>query len=387
MRIGFLCPSLDVCGGVQRTITVLANAMADQHQVVVVAINNQSEKFYYPFRQEVKTICLNQFVFRKRNLVSGIVRKLERRFPVALPAWMARSVYFPDYICERLERTLVEEKCDCIIANTPHCSVLLGLLKGRLNGTRLIGWQHSSYEIYYEIRGKGFFIQSELAKKIYQNLDRLVTLTKQDARAYEEKMGVDCCCIHNPLSFQSTEKSAVDHKKILFVGRLESYLKGLDYLLEIMKILILDRGYKDWNFQVIGDGSGAFQFKQWVEETGLSEYVELSGEHTEVRDYYCNASIFISTSRFEGFGLAVTEAMECGLPVVSFRTDGPSEIIYDGVNGYLIEKYSVEQFADAVERLMTDPLLRKEFSQNAMMRAKDFHMDQILEQWERVIHE
>lgn len=387
MRIGFLCPSLDVCGGVQRTITVLANAMADQHQVVVVAINNQSEKFYYPFRQEVKTICFNQFTFRKRNLVSGIVRKLERRFPVALPTWMARSVYFPDYICERLERTLAEEKCDCIIANTPHCSVLLGLLKGGLNGTRLIGWQHSSYEIYYEIRGKGFFIQRELAKKIYQNLDRLVTLTKQDARAYKEKMGLNCCCIHNPLSFQSSKKSAVDHKKILFVGRLENYLKGLDYLLEIMKILILDRGYRDWNFQVIGGGSGAFQFKQWVEEAGLSEYVELSGEHTEVRDYYCNASIFISTSRFEGFGLAVTEAMECGLPVVSFRTDGPSEIIYDGVNGYLIEKYSMEQFADAVERLMTDPLLRKEFSQNAMTRAKDFHMDQILEQWERVIHE
>ena len=115
--------------------------------------------------------------------------------------------------------------------------------------------------------------------------------------------------------------------------------------------------------------------------------MELSGEHTEVQDYYCDASIFISTSRFEGFGLAVTEAMECGLPAVSFRTDGPSEIINDGVNGYLIEKYSVEQFADALERLMEDSDLRKKFSENAIMRAKDFHMDRILEQWERVIHE
>lgn len=387
MKIGFLCPSLDVCGGVQRIITVLANAMADQHQVVVVAINNQPGKFYYPFRPEVKTICFNQFVFRKKNLVSGIVRKLERRVPVALPALAAQKVYFPDYICEQLGALLAEEMCDCIIANTPHCSVLLGLMKEYLGGAYLIGWQHSSYEIYYEVRGKGFYTQRELAKKIYQNLDRLVTLTSQDAREYKEKMGLDCWCVHNPLSFQSSKKSTVANKKIIFVGRLEGYLKGLDYLVDIMKILISDRGHKDWKFQVIGAGSGASQLEQWVKEAGLQKYVELSGEHTEVQDYYCDASIFISTSRFEGFGLAVTEAMECGLPSVSFRTDGPSEIINDGVNGYLIEKYSVEQFADALERLMEDSDLRKKFSENAIMRAKDFHMDRILEQWERVIHE
>lgn len=387
MKIGLLCPALEVCGGVQRIVTVLADAMADRHEVVVISVNNQSEKFFYPFRPEVKTICFNQFVFRKRDLLSGIIRKLERRFPVALPAAVARHVYFPPHICQKLGHVLAEERCDCIIASTPHCAVLLGLAAEYLTGVRLIGWQHSSYEIYYEVRGKGFYVQRELAKKAYRRLDHLVTLTEQDARAYEEKMGLSCSCIHNPLSFQSRRKSTVDQKKMIFVGRLEAHLKGLDYLIEIMKILLLYRGHTDWRLQVVGGGLAESQLKQWVEEAGLQTYVELSGEHKEVMDDYCDASIFLSTSRFEGFGLAVTEAMECGLPAVSFCTDGPSEIIDDGVNGYLVEKYSKEKFADAVERLMEDPALRKRFSENAVRRARDFHMDQILEKWERIIHE
>ena len=220
MKIGLLCPALEVCGGVQRIVTVLADAMADRHEVVVISVNNQSEKFFYPFRPEVKTICFNQFVFRKRDLLSGIIRKLERRFPVALPAAVARHVYFPPHICQKLGHVLAEERCDCIIASTPHCAVLLGLAAEYLTGVRLIGWQHSSYEIYYEVRGKGFYVQRELAKKAYRRLDHLVTLTEQDARAYEEKMGLSCSCIHNPLSFQSRRKSTVDQKKMIFVGDL-----------------------------------------------------------------------------------------------------------------------------------------------------------------------
>ena len=102
-------------------------------------------------------------------------------------------------------------------------------------------------------------------------------------------------------------------------------------------------------------------------------------------DYYISSSIFLSTSRWEGFGLVVTEAMECGLPVVSFRTDGPSEIIQDGKNGFLIENYNIVSFADAVERLMMEENVRIEMSHNAILRAKDFHLQKILHEWEALI--
>lgn len=382
-----MCPSMEECGGVQRIITMLANRMADHYTVTLIEINNRSGSTYYPLKREVRRICFNRFVYRKRRMLSAAVRKTMRKCPVVLPVRIAEYVYFPVYLCEDIGEVLRQEKCDCIIASTPHCVTLLGILKKYLPGIRLIGWQHSSYEIYYETPSKGFYTRKKLAEEAYQKLDRLVTLTERDAKEYRKKMKLDSEYIYNPLSFQCEQKSTLESKRIIFVGRLESYLKGLDFLVEIICKIVLDRGYRDWVFQLVGDGTDRAELESQIKKAYLQKNVEFLGEHKDVEAYYCNASIFISTSRFEGFGLAVTEAMECGLPVVAFRTDGPSEIIYDGVNGYLIEKYSVEQFVDSVEQLMVDPDLRKKFSQNAILRAKDFHMDQILERWERVIHE
>ena len=113
--------------------------------------------------------------------------------------------------------------------------------------------------------------------------------------------------------------------------------------------------------------------------------MDIVGEQKNVIDYYVNSSVFLSTSRWEGFGVVVTEAMECGLPVVSFKTDGPSEIITDQEDGYLIENYDLKQYADAIETLMTDVELRKKMSQNAQKRARDFYTERIAEEWEKLI--
>ena len=114
----------------------------------------------------------------------------------------------------------------------------------------------------------------------------------------------------------------------------------------------------------------------------MQEVVELLGEQKDVIKYYTTSAVFLSTSRWEGFGLVITEAMECGLPVVSFRTDGPSEIIGDGENGYLIDNYNMEQYMEKLELLMRDEDLRRKMSEQAIRRAKDFHIENILQEWE-----
>ena len=121
-----------------------------------------------------------------------------------------------------------------------------------------------------------------------------------------------------------------------------------------------------------------------IAEYCLESYVELLGEKKNVIDYYTKASVFLCTSRWEGFGMVVTEAMECGLPVVSFKTDGPLEIIRDGKTGYLVDNFNLEQFADAVEQLMKNEKLRKEMSENASVRAKDFSVEKVGEEWEKL---
>ena len=197
-------------------------------------------------------------------------------------------------------------------------------------------------------------------------------------------MNLDAKYIYNPLSFSSEKKTDVHEKKLLFVSRLETRQKGLDFLVRVADILFHQRGYVDWKLEIIGAGSGMEETGRMIAEYGLENYIELLGEKKNVTDYYTRASVFLCTSRWEGFGMVVTEAMECGLPVVSFKTDGPSEIIRDGESGYLIDNFDLEQFADAVERLMKDEGLRKEMSRHAMVRAKDFSIVQIGEEWEKL---
>ena len=171
---------------------------------------------------------------------------------------------------------------------------------------------------------------------------------------------------------------------MLFVSRLETQQKGLDFLIRIADILFHQRGHTDWKLEIVGAGSGMEEVRKMIAEYCLESYVELLGEKKNVIDYYTKASVFLCTSRWEGFGMVVTEAMECGLPVVSFKTDGPSEIIRDGENGYLVDNFNLEQFADAVEQLMKNEKLRKEMSENASVRAKDFSVEKVGEEWEKL---
>ena len=85
--------------------------------------------------------------------------------------------------------------------------------------------------------------------------------------------------------------------------------------------------------------------------------------------------------------MVITEAMECGLPVVAFETDGPMEILQNGENGYLISNYDLDKYADAVENLMKDEALRWTMSRNAIKRARNFYPDKIVKEWEKVIEE
>lgn len=92
----------------------------------------------------------------------------------------------------------------------------------------------------------GFYIQSKLAARSLKRLDRLITLTKHDAMEYQNKMGIPCKYIYNPLGFSSEKKSDVSQKILLYVGRLERKQKGIDMLISMAEELICKRGFTDW---------------------------------------------------------------------------------------------------------------------------------------------
>lgn len=129
-----------------------------------------------------------------------------------------------------------------------------------------------------------------------------------------------------------------DCKTVLAVGRLEEQ-KGFDYMLDIWKLIEIDEELNDWKLQIVGSGSLEQKLHEKEKTLGLNRVQWLQfTEHIE--EIYKNASIYVMTSRFEGFALVLLEAKAFGLPIVSFDIkNGPNEIIQNGVDGYIVSPF------------------------------------------------
>ena len=160
-------------------------------------------------------------------------------------------------------------------------------------------------------------------------LDRFVVLTEKDRESWVELNHVDV--IPDPLSFVPSVTSLLTQKRVVVVARY-SFEKGIDLLLRAWAIV--ERQFPDWRLDVYGDGETA-PYKDLICELGISESrCGLNGRTNDVEKEYCNSSLFVLSSRFEGFGMVILEAMVCGLPVVSFDCHwGPRSIIINGVDG------------------------------------------------------
>ena len=101
-----------------------------------------------------------------------------------------------------------------------------------------------------------------------------------------------------------------------------------------------------------------------------------------VFDRFAESSLSVLSSRFEGFGLVVIEAMACGLPVVAFDCKcGPGEIIRNGEDGLLVPAGDCEALAEGMERLMRDEGLRRRMGRAARSNVERYRMERVMKQW------
>jgi len=113
--------------------------------------------------------------------------------------------------------------------------------------------------------------------------------------------------------------------------------------------------------------------------------IELCGYATDVEKEFLDSSIFVLTSRYEGFGLVLLEAQSCGLPCVSFNCkEGPAEIIDNGVNGFLIDPFDVSDFAEKTIYLLENETLRREFAEKSRKDLYRFSIKSVMQQWENL---
>lgn len=119
-----------------------------------------------------------------------------------------------------------------------------------------------------------------------------------------------------------------------------------------------------------------------IDDAQLNESVFLDGISFNMKEQYRNASIFVMTSLYEGFGMALLEALTCGLPCIAFDCPcGPREMISNDKNGFLIAESNVEEFADKLIYLMSHSKERKEMGRQAYLSSENFSTEKVMKQW------
>lgn len=391
MKICFVMTNIFSLGGVQRVVSVLSNELIKEHEIDILCISeklkvnndlyNLNHKINVEFNNSLNKTNILSKIFRKIikdvNKKTGILNK-ETHYKKLI------NIYFPNKVRKNFAEYLNKKQYDVIIGVEGLYSILLGSIKENLN-SKVLGWQHNSYNAYLKNSNRYYWNLDILFNKYIYKLDKYVVLTNQDKIIYKNEKNIDCDVIYNPLSFESNEKSTCSKKNILFVGRLEEQQKGLDLLIQAFSKVCSKN--KDWILKIVGDGSDKEKLEQLIEGLKLTERVKIEPPTNNIKEYYLDSSMFVSSSRWEGFGLVITEAMECGLPVVAFANSGPREIITKNYeNGILVPCEDVDSLANAMLDLINNEEKRNKISKLAIERAKDFSLSKISEAWNDILN-
>lgn len=384
-RICFVTSEIAELGGRQRINALICNELSniDNYKIYLIFTTQKGLvcKISYPINPRVRIIddhSLSKDKFVK--LVYRVLRQINKKIYPFKNENFLKKVYFPAKEVNEYQKFFCKNEFDTIVAVGPRLSAMLSLLD---LDSKKIGWLHTPYELYFNSKGSFQWNQESIYKKLLPKLDQLIVLTDNDVASYKKNMGIQCKRIYNPLTVECKTPQQFSKNRLLFVGRLNYELKGLDLLLDAMMIVVQEK--PEIELVIVGDGEGKKRLTEEIVSRHLTVNIVLAGASNHVENFYTTASIMLVPSRKEGFGLVVTEAMEFGIPVIAFKTVGPSEIIQDGINGFLVDNYDVMAFANRIVELCNDEVTRDAMGKNAKVRAKDFKLSNILNEWEIIL--
>ena len=383
-RICFLTDSIFSFGGVQRVTAVIAKELAKDYDVTILTIDRPEQKDLSFYGLSDAHIHYRFFSFphvpRWKNYFCKAYSYLYRRH---LPQTKFTSdIYahssFPWEKRKALIKELKSGNYDVIIGVHAPLAVRLATCRHALKGTRLIGWIHNSYEALF---GKGsLYIGPELCKHYefqLAKLDATVVLCHDDSQKYH----IPARVIYNPLTLLPDPPSEGMSKKFLAVGRFSRLHKGFDLLIEAFRIFA--EQISEWTLNIVGEGVEEPLYGQLIAEYHLENRITIHPFTNHIQQYYHDAQVYVLSSRWEGFGLVLVEAMAHGLPVISSNLPTSQEIMGD------FGLYFINGDVNGMARQMqvATQLDWQETSKQALQIAARFNIDTIINQWKQLIDE
>ena len=376
-------------GGMERVLCNMANELiARGHKVTIVCCDRNVGCPFYYLDKQVNFINLNG---TGKNFKVSFLLKFQKellRFCGKLDVdgkEKYRLKFLYNNIFTKLKKTIKFLAPDIIISYDKDS---LMLLKNIFNiKTPVVAMMHSDANIFLNERASKFLITA------YDKANCVQVLIKNNIEVLN-KYCPNSNITWIPNAVKINERKSIDKTfyKIVTVGRLEKKAKQQHLLIESFK-KIANEIPPEWNVEIIGGTNNTDEesykkyMQNYVEREFLTSKISFTGPVKNVNEYLLKADIFAFPSAYEGFGLALTEAMSAGLPAIGYKScPSVNELIIDGYNGFLCDD-GIDDFAEKLKILMSDAELRKKMGQNARESMKQFAPEKIWDQWEALINE
>jgi GalNAc-alpha-(1->4)-GalNAc-alpha-(1->3)-diNAcBac-PP-undecaprenol alpha-1,4-N-acetyl-D-galactosaminyltransferase len=347
-------------GGAERVISIVANYWVCQGwDVTLIMLVAPNEPSFYPLDPRIKLRALGLAGESANPLIA--IAKAGQRIKILRREIIASQ---PDVVISFMNAVNVYAIFACAGLKIPTI-VCEHIYPGSNDATKL--WQF-------------------LMKWTYRYADLVTVLTQNALPFYPATRGYRTIVMPNPVTTPAsigTIKPLLSAPSAIAIGRLHPQ-KGFDLLLGAFARL--QAKYPDWQLTILGEGPMRAELEELRSQLQLTGRVHFPGLVTNVREYLAQADLFVMPSRFEGFPMALCEAMACGLPVLAADClSGPRDIIINGVDGVLVAPEDVDALTAQLDALMSDPARRKQLAHNAPQILDRFGVERVMGLWQDAI--
>lgn len=360
-KVCFTIPKADIKSGIVKVVLnlVIELAKSSEFEITVLSIKKITDEISF-----------------EKEIPSNV--KLE-----SLEIDLTKRKTFIFWLIPKVKKFFLLHNYDTIVVS--GMEFIIPFILGRstlFKKSRLIAWEHRNF-----YAGPLFRLEWIGKRLAIRYFDNVVCITKKDYAAYKEYS--ECAPIiqiYNMGNYlENQEDYNLQSKKIISVGSLEK-IKGFDMAITVGS-QVFDK-HNDWKWDIFGEGSELNNLKQKLEEEHLENFISFKGYDFNVNELYKEYAFYCMTSRSEGMGMVIIEAQAAGLPVVSFDIQcGPSDMIEDGQNGFLIETFNIEKMAERINLLIDNPTKRESFSKQAKSKHNEIETDTIVAKWGKILSE
>lgn len=351
MEIAYIVNGLYSAAGIEHVLTMRANYLCNFFDITFITCAQGSRPDYFPLDKKIQRIDIDD----------------------------------KESYCKKLKELLLKNHYDITVSTGGTEFYFLYKIK---DGSKKVFESHFSYDIskvwmrnISNPLKRRIWIEIQKFRRIYiaNHYDHVVVLTKTDCIKWKKWIS-KVSYIYNPSTIICKPVSTYENKSVIAVGRL-SFEKGFDYLIDVWKIV--HQRFPNWILDMYGHGELKTELQNRIDISGLSAVVKLKGVTNDIVTEYQNHSIYVMTSRNEGFPLVLIEASSCGLPIVSFNCpNGPSEIVKHGDNGFLVSPVGdIKAMANYVMQLIADKSLRQKMGRRSLELSQRFKLENIATEW------